>query len=773
MPASSTRLWLRPPRWSPILVGLLAALGVLWLWRGLTDREHAQLVTRAHIASDASSQAIERQFRAIRGAVNRVATFSLAAAPGTEFFGVTTDRLIAETDGLDRLLVIDEAGALRRSAPRNARVFVSPQLRRAVDSLLARRREDRVAPGDAAARAPMAVIGLTDSPWGIALIQPVNNRLDGLSAVVALVDERTLLQGFTADTGAGFAIRAFVADSELVGDPLSAAPPVLESEIAFGTRLIRLTLTPKASARPSSLPDLVLLLGLAIAGLLALTLWLARKTYDEASAVGMSRMQRAIERATDGVWELELPSLRTHRSQALLHSLGLDPAHINGSSDGWNARIHPDDLEHVRAALDSHLEGRAETFECEYRVRAGHGDWHRIVDRGRVIERTRDGRPQRMLGISADITDRARTEAAREESERRFRVMFETAHQLQLLLALDGRILEANWAAAALAGPSHDLKGAPFAALPWWQPIDTTLVQERIARAGAGDANQFEAVLCVENDRRVYVDFSLKPIRDRESRVVQVLVEGRDLTERKRVEASLREIGALTTMGLLAARVAHEINNPLAGIQNAFLLVRGAIPTDHPHHRFVGGIEREISRIAAVTRQLYETYRPDQAMAATSSVILAVGDAVAFLEQVNRTRDVSIVTDLSNAPSLVPVPDALLRQALYNLVQNAVDASPPGGTVRVSAELDAGWCVIRVQDEGPGIPPELHERIFDPFFTTKDRSVKTGGMGIGLSLVHQSVTAVGGSISVSGRETGGTEFCVRLPMTPIDTGVLR
>ena len=271
----------------------------------------------------------------------------------------------------------------------------------------------------------------------------------------------------------------------------------------------------------------------------------------------------------------------------------------------------------------------------------------------------------------------------------------------------------------------------------------------------------------------MYVDFSLKPVVDHEQRVVQVLVEGRDLTERKRAEASLREIGALTTMGQLAARVAHEINNPLAGIQNAFLLVRGAIPADHPHYRFVGAIEREIGRIAAVTRQLYETYRPDQAMESTSSVILAVGDAVAFLEQVNRARHVRIVTDVARAPTLVPVPDALLRQALYNLVQNAVDASPDGGTITLSAELEDGWCVIRVKDEGPGIPPALHRRIFDPFFSTKDRSVKTGGMGIGLSLVHQSVTAVGGAIEVQSRETGGTEFCVRLPMIPIDTGVLR
>jgi signal transduction histidine kinase len=255
--------------------------------------------------------------------------------------------------------------------------------------------------------------------------------------------------------------------------------------------------------------------------------------------------------------------------------------------------------------------------------------------------------------------------------------------------------------------------------------------------------------------------------------VVQVLVEGRDLSARKRVEETLREIGALTTMGQLAARVAHEINNPLAGIQNAFLLVRGAIPTDHPHYRFVGAIEREIARIAAVTRQLYETYRPDQSLMTSSSVILAVTDAVSFLEQLNRSRQVTITTDLSHAPSLVPVPDALLRQTLYNLIQNAYDASPVHGTIGVAALLEKNHCVIRITDEGAGIPADIRARIFDPFFTTKDKTVKTGGMGIGLSLVRQSVEAVGGSIVVHDRPQGGTQFEVRLPMTPLERGVLR
>lgn len=362
------------------------------------------------------------------------------------------------------------------------------------------------------------------------------------------------------------------------------------------------------------------------------------------------------------------------------------------------------------------------------------------------------------------------------EEGRRFRALFDTAFQVQLLLDASGTVLEANRAAGELAeSDPEQLNGIAFWRAPWWADDQVTgdRVRERFEKALAGETQRFEVEVGRTRTRALTVDFSLKPVIDASQRIAQVIAEGRDLTIRKRAEESMREMSALTTMGRLAARVAHEINNPLAGIQNSFLLIRGAIPTDHPHYRFVGAIEREISRIAAVTRQLYETYRPDQSTVAESSVILAVSDAVSFLEQVNRGRQIRIVAKMAQAPSMVPVPDALLRQTLYNLVQNAMDVSPPDGTVTVSAVQEGDECVLRVADEGPGIPMAIRERIFDPFFSTKDRTMKTGGMGIGLALVRQSVLAVGGRIDVRDRPTGGTEFEVRLPMTPLDTGVLR
>ena len=223
-------------------------------------------------------------------------------------------------------------------------------------------------------------------------------------------------------------------------------------------------------------------------------------------------------------------------------------------------------------------------------------------------------------------------------------------------------------------------------------------------------------------------------------------------------------------MGRIAARVAHEINNPLAGIQNSFLLLRDAIPTSHPHYKYVGAIEREIGRIADVTRQLYETYRPESDGVGQTGVRTLIGDAVAFLQQVNRPTEVQIEADLTGAPSLVAIPESVLRQSVYNLVQNAVEASPPGGKVTVRAAMENGSFLLRVRDQGPGIPPDSRERVFEPFVTTKSRGVTTGGMGIGLSLVRRSVEAMGGTVEIVDPPNGGAEFVIRIPVAQATNG---
>ncbi len=766
-----------PPRWLPMVVGASGALTMVVFWQTLIAREASETAARASIASDAVQRAIRRQFIAIDRGLARVGLYVQDAPADVPLWRTSIERLTAETPGVERTVWLDSTGRVIRTTADSALPAATiAQMKAWTPSVLRLAAVDSGVSSRTGQPAEHSVRVRAIDPMGIALLLPVPKTAQGSALLVSLVSEQNLLRDFIGEYSNGFDVRAFVGDSLIAGAPTESVEPVYRSSMLFGDRRIDFTFTPDHTLPRSTFPELLLLLGLAVAALVALTLWLARKSWEDASVEGMARMQRAIERATDGVWKIDLLRGGAHRSGALLKSLGYEPDALKGLATSWTSLVHPDDVERVSSAMRAHVAGDTEVFECEYRVRAGDGSWHTIVDRGRVIERTVDGQAARLLGISADITERARADAEQEKSERRFRTMFDSAYQLQLLLDLDGSILVANRAAADFVGLTVDaMQGTAFRDVSWWNAVDGTpaRMQERFDRVRGGDATRFEVQATSADGRVATLDFSLRPVRDDSDLVSQVLVEGHDLTERKRAEDSLRQIGALTTMGQLAARVAHEINNPLAGIQNAFLLVRGAIPHDHPHFRFVGAIEREIARIAAVTRQLYETYRPDQAADAHSSVILAISDAVSFLEQVNRARQVKIITNVAKAPSLVPVPDALLRQTLYNLVQNALDASPPNGTVEVSAAREGEECVIRVCDEGPGIPELIRERIFEPFFSTKDHTIKTGGMGIGLSLVRQSVLAVGGRVLVHDRPQGGTEFEVRLPMQPIDTGVLR
>ena len=297
-----------------------------------------------------------------------------------------------------------------------------------------------------------------------------------------------------------------------------------------------------------------------------------------------------------------------------------------------------------------------------------------------------------MLGAIADVTERKHAVQALAASERRFRAMFDGGVQLKTLLDLDCTCLEANRVALDFAGiPLSQMRGKIIWETPSWAGSEVRVERLRKAcdEAKLGKIMQYQEELDGPDGRRATIEFSIKPILGDEGQVIQLLAEGRDVTERKQVEATLRELESISTMGRLAAKVAHEINNPLAGIQNSFLLVKDAIPETHPYFRYVGAIEREIGRIAGITRQLYETYRPEPEGASNASIGTIIADAVAMIQQINRSSTVTIEVDTTGSPGIVGVPAGLLRQAIYNLVQNAIDASPENGRVvgpRVAGE---------------------------------------------------------------------------------------
>jgi signal transduction histidine kinase len=229
--------------------------------------------------------------------------------------------------------------------------------------------------------------------------------------------------------------------------------------------------------------------------------------------------------------------------------------------------------------------------------------------------------------------------------------------------------------------------------------------------------------------------------------------------------AEIVQAERLATIGKMAARITHEIRNPLSAIGLNLELLEGELeeagPSAKEQHELVLAIKNETARLARISEQYLGMARRPAPELASESLSDLVAEIAAFvrpeLDRAEVKLDLGIADDL---PS-VPLDEGLMRQALLNLIRNAREAMEGGGTltIRVRAAAGSGIDVV-VEDDGPGIPEDVRATIFDPFFTTK-----RSGTGIGLAVTREIVEAHRGTIACEPREGGGTRFVIHLPQS--------
>jgi PAS domain S-box-containing protein len=249
--------------------------------------------------------------------------------------------------------------------------------------------------------------------------------------------------------------------------------------------------------------------------------------------------------------------------------------------------------------------------------------------------------------------------------------------------------------------------------------------------------------------------------------VMQNIVALRELEE-KRVAEALFESEKLAATGRLAASIAHEINNPLEAIKNALYLLVNRIPEQDPNHRFLEIAKRETDRVSTILKQMLGFYRPAASMAPTD-VNAMIEDAEALVAKLLRQHNVRLIKDLSQDLPLVMASADQLKQVILNLLLNAQQAMPSGGTIQVSTRaakdvemelLRADAVQITVRDSGGGIDEVNMPHIFQPFFSTKEGR----GTGLGLWVSSGIVQSHGGNIRVRSRPGQGTTFTITLPI---------
>jgi signal transduction histidine kinase len=225
------------------------------------------------------------------------------------------------------------------------------------------------------------------------------------------------------------------------------------------------------------------------------------------------------------------------------------------------------------------------------------------------------------------------------------------------------------------------------------------------------------------------------------------------------IDAEMRRLDRLASLGRLAAEVAHEIRNPLVSIKTFLQLLPERRDDPEFVDRFGAVVADELRRMERLLDLMLEQARPRAGAAPRADPAEAVAAVADLLRQRATRAGVELETRIDPDAPAAALGEDELRQVVLNLAQNALAVSPPGGRVRIVAEVRDSGLVLTVSDEGPGIPQRLGAAIFEPFVTGR----ADGSGGLGLAITRRIVEQAGGSIGFADRAGGGTEFRVGLP----------
>ena len=376
-----------------------------------------------------------------------------------------------------------------------------------------------------------------------------------------------------------------------------------------------------------------------------------------------------------------------------------------------------------------------------------------------------DGKPYQYVAIRHDITQLKEAE----DQIRRQAELLDQSQDAILVRNLDDRIIYWNKSAERLYGwRAEEVVGKTAAEVlyqkipPAYFEAQKTLFEHGVWR---GELNQL-----AKDGRELIVESRWTLVRDEQGNPIQKLIVNTDVTESKRMQAELQRAAQLSFVGELAAGLAHEVKNPLAGIQGAVdILIRRRDSTD-PEFEVLTGIRQQVERIDGTVRALLDRARPRllnrEVTSLTELARRAVNVARAQLIGKTGKKTVRIEFEPPDEDIKLSVDPALMEDAILNLAINAIEAMDDGGTVSVEVRRAEPaehehyeQAVIEVTDTGRGIKKEDLQRIFNPFFTTT-----AGGTGLGLPAVRRIVRIHGGSIEVDSTVGQGSTFTIRLPV---------
>jgi two-component system, cell cycle sensor histidine kinase and response regulator CckA len=495
-----------------------------------------------------------------------------------------------------------------------------------------------------------------------------------------------------------------------------------------------------------------------------------RKLSEDVIKQSEKRLRALIENSSDGIALM--------KADGIFEYLGPSNERIAGYSNDevvthrFDEFIHPDDKERVIEIWKQTAESpnKSISSQCRYMHKDGTWHWLEFVNKNLL----HDPAVGAIVSNYRDITARKRAEAALQESEEKYRALFEESRDVVFISTWAGQFLDINEAGVELFGYSskEELLQANLARDLFVQPGDHALF-ERLMNA-QGYVKDFEHQLKKKNGEKLIVLETSTAARNPNGEIILYRGIMRDVTKVKQLQEQLMQAQKMETIGQLAGGVAHDFNNILMAIMGYCELIKMRLPQEHPTLMHVEETIRAAERGASLTQQLLAFSRKQ----VLSPRLMNLNETLLEMKNLLKRligEDVDLVMNLEAGLGSVKVDPSQIEQVIMNLAVNSRHAMPDGGKLTIATnavELDEnfvrshfgsrGGPFVRLQiaDTGLGMDRQTMSHMFEPFFTTKE---KGKGSGLGLSTVYGIVKQSGGYITVESAPGIGTSFRIYLP----------
>ena len=488
-----------------------------------------------------------------------------------------------------------------------------------------------------------------------------------------------------------------------------------------------------------------------------------RKAAEQALRASEERWKFALEGAGEGVWDRNLQTEEVVFSKRYREMLGYSETEIANRREEWEKRIHPQDKPRVMAELQAYLDGDSPAYSTEYRIQCKDGSWKWILTRGMVVSRSAEGRPTRMIGTHADISERVcRQQELKRVNER-------------LDLALQGSRL-AIWDADIAGGGIYLSEG--WAEMLGYAPQETFTDRASLLELVHPDDRERALALSVAALKGARPEFHLEHrVKTRSGNWKWILTHG-SVVSRDAAGRALRMTGTIADISArkqvermkneFVSVVSHELRTPLSSIVGSLGLLVRMTDLREDAQTLVRVARENSQRLVRLINDILDVEKLDSESMKIQLEPVELEALLGAAIQANKGYadqfGVTLVIARSEGPAWVDANFDRLMQVMANLLSNAAKFSPRGARVEVHLQRTAGAYRVSVVDTGPGIAEEFKPRVFDRFAQAdSSTSRQRSGTGLGLAICRMTMEKLGGKIGFVSTPGAGATFHFELP----------